>query len=44
MDDLYIKKVLSGDYNSFGYFVKTYKRFAFSVSYSILKTKTLLKM
>lgn len=41
MDDLYIKKVLSGDYNSFGYFVKTYKRYAFSISYAILKDKNL---
>lgn len=41
MDDLYLKKVLSGDYNSFGYFLKTYKRFAFSISYAILKDKNL---
>lgn len=41
MDNLYIKKVLSGDHNSFSYFVKTYKRFAFSISYAILKDKNL---
>jgi len=41
MDDFYINKVLSGDYNSYNYFVKTYKRFAFSISYAILKDKKL---
>ncbi len=41
MDDFYITKVLSGDYNSFGYFIKTYKKIAFSISYAILKDKTL---
>lgn len=41
MDDFYIEKVLKGDYDSFQYFVKTYKRFAFSLSYSILKDKSL---
>lgn len=37
MDDFYIEKILKGDHNSFRYFVKTYKRFAFSLSYAILK-------
>ena len=41
MDDLYIEKILKGDCNSFQYFIKTYKRFAFSLSYSILKNKYL---
>lgn len=37
MDSIYIKKVLSGDTEAFRYFVNTYKDFAFSLSYSILK-------
>jgi RNA polymerase sigma factor (sigma-70 family) len=41
MDDFYINKVLSGDYNSYSYFIKTYKRFAFSISYAILKDENL---
>jgi len=41
MDDLYINKVLEGDYNSFRYFVKTYQKFAYSISFSILKERTL---
>lgn len=41
MDDFYIEKILKGDYNSFQYFIKTYKRFAFSLSYAILKDKHL---
>jgi RNA polymerase sigma-70 factor, ECF subfamily len=41
MDDHYINKVLEGDYNSFRYFVKTYQKFAYSISFSILKERTL---
>jgi RNA polymerase sigma factor (sigma-70 family) len=41
MDDFYIEKILKGDHNSFRYFIKTYNRFAFSLSYSILKDKHL---
>jgi RNA polymerase sigma-70 factor, ECF subfamily len=41
MDDFYIEKILKGDYDSFRYFVKTYKKFAFSLSYAILKDKYL---
>ena len=37
MDDIYIEKVLKGDFNAFQYFVKTYSTFAFSLSFSILK-------
>lgn len=37
MDEFYIKKVLEGDHNSFSYFIKTYKKFAFSTSFVILK-------
>ncbi len=37
MDSIYIRKVLSGDTEAFRYFVNTYKDFAFSLSYSILK-------
>ena len=37
MDNIYIRKVLSGDTEAFRYFVNTYKDFAFSLSYSILK-------
>jgi RNA polymerase sigma-70 factor (ECF subfamily) len=39
MDDFYIEKILKGDYNSFKYFIKTYKKFAFSLAYAILKDK-----
>jgi RNA polymerase sigma factor (sigma-70 family) len=39
MDDFYIKKVLDGDYNSFQYFIKTYKKYAFALSFAILKNK-----
>ena len=41
MDDIYIEKVLSGDTDAFLYFVKSYKDYAFSLSYSILKSKYL---
>ncbi len=41
MDDIYIEKILKGDLNSFQYFIKTYKRFAFSLAYAILKDKNL---
>ncbi len=41
MDELYIEKVLKGDNDSFRYFVKKYKRFAFSLSYSVLKDKSM---
>lgn len=37
MDDFYIKKVLSGDIQSFRYFVKEYKDMAFTVAMSVLK-------
>jgi RNA polymerase sigma-70 factor, ECF subfamily len=41
MDDIYIGKVLSGDHNSFRYFINTYKRFAFGLAFAILKDKNL---
>jgi DNA-directed RNA polymerase specialized sigma24 family protein len=41
MDEFYIEKVLKGDSNSFHYFIKTYKRFAYSISFAILKNKHL---
>jgi RNA polymerase sigma-70 factor, ECF subfamily len=41
MDELYIKKVLEGDHNAFRYFIKTYKKFAFSTSFAILKDANL---
>lgn len=41
MDEVYIEKVIKGDTNAFQYFVKTYKDFAFSLSYSILKNESL---
>lgn len=41
MDSIYIKKVLCGDTDAFRYFVKNYKDFAFSLSYSIVKDKYL---
>jgi len=37
LDNIYIGKVLNGDVDAFGYFVSTYKDFAFSLAYSILK-------
>ncbi len=37
MDNIYINKVLSGNIDAFKYFVSTYKHFAFSLSFSILK-------
>lgn len=37
MDEIYIEKVLKGDNESFRYFVQTYKNFAFSLAYSMLK-------
>jgi len=37
MDSIYIEKVLSGDTEAFRFFVKTYKDYAFSISYSVLK-------
>ena len=39
MDDLYIKKVLSGDTDAFRYFVKQYKDMAFSISMSVVKNE-----
>jgi len=41
MDEIYIKKVLGGDTDAFLYFVDRYKDFAFSLSYSILKSEYL---
>ena len=41
MDSIYIKKVLSGNIDAFKYFVETYKDFAFSLAYSILKNNYL---
>ncbi len=41
MDSIYIRKVLSGNIDAFKYFVETYKDFAFSLSYSILKNNYL---
>jgi RNA polymerase sigma-70 factor, ECF subfamily len=41
MDEFYIKKVLEGDHNAFRYFIKTYKKFAFSASFAILKDSNL---
>ena len=37
MDDIYIKKVLSGDTEAYRYFLKTYKDMAYHVAVSILK-------
>lgn len=39
MDEQYIEKVLSGDVNSFRYFVSTYKDLAYSISISIVKSE-----
>ena len=41
MDSIHISKVLSGDTGAFRYFVNTYKDFAFSLSYSIVKNEYL---
>ena len=41
MDNIYIEKVLNGDTEAFRYFVNTYKNYAFSLSYSILKNNFL---
>jgi RNA polymerase sigma-70 factor (ECF subfamily) len=41
VDNFYIRKVLSGNIDAFAYFVETYKDFAFSLSYSILKNNYL---
>lgn len=43
MDNIYINKVLSGNIDAFKYFVSTYKDFAFSLSYSILKNDYLVE-
>ncbi len=43
MDSIYIKKVLSGNIEAFKYFVATYKDFAFSLSYSILRNNYLVE-
>ena len=37
MDDSYIDSVLSGDTESFRYFIKTYKDMAFNLAVSIVK-------
>jgi len=37
VDNVYIQKVLDGHTDAFKYFVTTYKDFAFSLSYSLLK-------
>ncbi len=37
MDDLYIRKVLSGDTEAFQYFLKNYQDMAFNVAVSIIK-------
>ena len=41
MDSIYIEKVLKGDIEAFKYFVTTYKDFAFSLSFSVLKNSYL---
>lgn len=41
MDSVFIEKVLSGDIDTFKYFVSKYKDFAISLSYAILKDKYL---
>lgn len=38
-DNVYIDKVLSGDKNAFGYFIKTYKAMAFSIAISMVKNE-----
>lgn len=37
MDEVYIDRVLKGDYNAFQYFVKTYQTYVYSISFAILK-------
>jgi RNA polymerase sigma-70 factor (ECF subfamily) len=41
MDELYIRKVLNGDPDSFRYFIETYKSFAFSLALAIVKNNVL---
>jgi len=41
MDEIYIRKVLSGDVESYRYFINTYKDMAFSVALSIVKEEHL---
>lgn len=41
MDEIYIRKVLSGDVESYRYFIKKYKDMAFSVALSIVKEEHL---
>ncbi len=40
MDDLYIKKVLNGDLNAFGYLVRQYQTLAMRTAMSIVKDET----
>ena len=39
MDNLYIQKVLNGDYSAFSYFVDNYKDMAYSIAYRILENR-----
>jgi RNA polymerase sigma factor (sigma-70 family) len=39
MDNLYIQKVLNGDYSAFSYFVDKYKDMAFSIAYRIVDNR-----
>jgi RNA polymerase sigma factor (sigma-70 family) len=39
MDNLYIQKVLNGDYSAFSYFVNHYKDMAFSIAFRIVDNK-----
>jgi RNA polymerase sigma factor (sigma-70 family) len=39
MDNLYIQKVLNGDYSAFSYFVNNYKDMAFSIAFRIVDNK-----
>jgi RNA polymerase sigma-70 factor (ECF subfamily) len=41
VDSFYIQKVLSGNIDAFKYFVETYKDFAYSLAFSILKNNYL---
>ncbi|MDR2270315.1 MAG: RNA polymerase sigma factor [Sphingobacterium sp.] len=41
MDEIYIRKVLSGDVESYRYFIKTYQDMAFSVALSVVKQEHL---
>ncbi|MEI2275019.1 sigma-70 family RNA polymerase sigma factor [Sphingobacterium sp. ML3W] len=41
MDEIYIRKILSGDVESYRYFIKTYQDMAFSVALSIVKQEHL---